>query len=322
MSGRVVVAGASGFVGRRLVEHLVAAGTEVVCGSRDPASARARDPRRTWVPFDVDREEGLREALSGARALVYLVHQMAAGDHATLHAREVAAADRVSRACDDAGVARIVFLGAPAPAHGTPSHHLQARLDTGARLRAGRASCLELRASMIVGAGSESWTICRDLALRLPVMLLPRWLATRSQPIGIDDVVRALAHAIDDPHPTSAAFDLPGPEVLSARQILERVAASQGFRAVMVPVPVLTPRLSSHWLRLVTRADYAIARQLVDGLTEDLLADGTGYWARMGGAQPTPFDEAVRRALADEAGALSPGARRLEAVVARLGRRT
>jgi uncharacterized protein YbjT (DUF2867 family) len=321
MSGRVLVAGASGFVGRRLVDHLTAAGVDVVCGTRSVASARARDPRRRWVVFDVDRDEGLREALTGVRALVYLVHQMGTGDHADLHDREVAAAKRVSQAVDAAGVQRIVYLGAPAPQAGNLSHHLRARLDTGEQLRAGQSSCIELRASMIVGAGSESWTICRDLALRLPMMLLPRWLATRSQPIGIDDVVRALAAAIDDPLPASAAFDLPGPEALSARQILERVAALQGIRPLMIPVPVLTPSLSSHWLRLVTRADYGIARQLVDGLTSDLVSEGPGYWARMGGARPEPFDVAARRALAEDAAALPLAAVRFERFVSLVARR-
>lgn len=317
MSGPVVVAGATGFVGRHLVQHLLAGGREVCCGTRDPERARRADPSRTWVGLDVERADGLVEALTGADALVYLVHQMGHGDPATLHAREVEAARRVLRAAERAGVRRIVYLGAPRPA-GAPSHHLQARLDTGAELRSGAVSTLELRASMIVGAGSESWLMVRDLALRLPVMLLPSWLATRTQPIALADVVHALASAIDDPLEGSAAFDLPGPEVLSARQILERVAAVRGFRPVMIPVPVLTPRLSSHWIRLVTRADFGIARQLVDGMGSDLVAEGVGYWARMD-RPPTPFDEAVRTALSEETD-VPPAGQRFERWVQRVGR--
>ncbi|MEQ1572161.1 MAG: NAD(P)H-binding protein [Myxococcota bacterium] len=292
----IVVAGASGFVGRHLVRRLVDAGRPVRQGTR--AAGRPDEPGAPWVVFDVDSGDGLDLALTGADALVYLVHSLAHRGP-DLIAREEASAERVRSAAERAGVRRIVYLGGPWPA-GEPSVHLRARLRTGEVLRAGSVSTVELRASMIVGAGSESWQMCRDLALRLPVMVLPRWLATRTQPIGIDDVGEALLAAIDLPLVGSAAFDLPGPEVLTARQILERIAARSGFRPVMVPVPVLTPRLSSWWLRFVTRADTGVARQLVDGLTSDLVAADEGFWRHLPGRSPTPFDEVVERALADE----------------------
>lgn len=314
MTGRVVVAGASGFVGRRLVPALAAAGWDVVGGSRDPAAAAARLPDRRWVQLDVDRDEGLADAFAGARVLVYLVHQMAAGGD-DLHAREVAAARRVAAAAARAGVQRVVYLGAPMPA-GPPSHHLRARLDTGLALAAALPT-LELRASMIVGAGSESWTIVRDLALRLPVMILPSWLSTRTQPIAVADVVGALVHGVGSA--VTGVFDLPGPEVLTAREILLRVAASRGVRPVMIPVPVLTPSLSSHWLRFVTRADLGIARQLVNGLRWDLVSEGPGYRAHW--REPaTPFDDAVRQALAEEGEVASAAGRRAERWAFRLSR--
>lgn len=316
----VVVAGASGFVGQHLVDRLTRAGRVVRCGTRDAAAARTRDPARSWVTLDVDRPETLPEALQGADALVYLVHQMRGAHGPDLVARERASAEAVRLACVAAGVRRIVYLGGPAPA-GAPSEHLAARLVTGEALRAGGVSCIELRAAMIIGVGSESWTMTRDLALRLPVMLLPKWLATRSQPVGIDDVVDALVAAIDDPLTGSGAFDLPGPEVLTAREVLERIAAQRGIRPVMVPVPVLTPSLSAHWLRFVTRADYGVARQLVDGLGSDLVSVGPGYWARMPGRAPTPFTEVVRRAFAAEAGTVPRRDLRWEAWVQRWARR-
>lgn len=293
----VTVAGASGFVGRHLVARLQADGHTVRCGTRRPAAATPRD--WPWVELDVDKPRTLDAALAGADALVYLVHQMGGGHAGDLLAQERASADQVAVAAVRHGLRRVVYLGAPQP-EGPASPHLAARLVTGERLRAGPVSCIELRASMIIGAGSESWTMVRDLALRLPVMLLPSWLKTRSAPIGLGDVVDALAAAVVDPLPGSAAFDLPGPELLSARDILTRTAAVAGFRAVMIPVPVLTPSLSAHWLRLVTRADYGIARQLVDGLTSDLPGTGPSYWARMGGRGPTPLDEVIRKALADD----------------------
>jgi uncharacterized protein YbjT (DUF2867 family) len=309
----VVVAGASGFVGRHLVNRLLAAGHTVRCGTRNPATATPKD--RTWVRLDVDRPETLDGALVGADALVYLVHQMGGGHGDDLAAREAASALAVVSACERAGVRRIVYLGGPKPV-GEPSEHLAARLATGALLRSSSLSCIELRAAMIIGAGSESWTMVRDLALRLPVMVLPSWLSTRSSPVGVGDVVEALAAAVVDPLQGSEAFDLPGPECLSAREILLRAAATAGFRPVMIPLPVLTPSLSAHWLRLVTRADYGVASQLVLGLQSDLLTDGVGYWARMGRG-PTPLDEVMRQAIA--ADHIAGAGRRWEQAVKRVG---
>lgn len=293
----VVVAGASGFVGHHLVDRLLADGHTVRCGTRRPDTAQP--PDRDWVRLDVDRPDTLDAAFAGADALVYLVHQMAGAHGPDLLAREAASADRIVAAAARHRLRRIVYLGGPKPV-GAPSEHLAARLVTGERLRGSAVSCIELRAAMIIGAGSESWTMVRDLALRLPVMVLPSWLSTRSSPIGIGDVVDALAAAVTDPLEGSQAFDLPGPEVLSARDILTRAAATAGFQPVMFPMPVLTPSLSAHWLRLVTRADYGVARQLVDGLQSDLLPDGLGYWARLDGRRPTPLDEVMRQAIADD----------------------
>ncbi len=291
----VVVAGASGFVGRHLVERLLADGHVVRCGTRRPETARP--PEREWVRLDVDRPETLDAAFAGADALVYLVHQMAGAHGVDLRVREAVSSKAIVAAAERHGLRRIVYLGGPKPA-GTPSEHLAARLATGERLRSSPVSCIELRAAMIIGAGSESWTMVRDLALRLPVMVLPSWLSTRSSPIGVGDVVDALATAVVDPLEGSAAFDLPGPEALSARDLLTRAAATAGFRPIMFPLPVLTPSLSAHWLRLVTRADYGVARQLVDGLQSDLVPAGLGYWERMNGRRPRGLDEVMREAIA------------------------
>lgn len=305
MTKTVVVAGASGFVGRHLIDRLRSRGHTVRAGTRSPERASAVRPGFDWVELDVDRPDTLERAMEGADALVFLVHRMRDAED-NLEDAETAAAERVVRSAEAAGLQRIVYLGGPAPADTPPddpsiSAHLRARLRTGEALRSRPSvSTIELRAGMVIGAGSESWLIVRDLALRLPFMVLPSWLKNRSQPIWIGDVVDALAAALDDPREDSAAFDLPGPETLTARQILERVAASRGMRPVMLPVPVLTPSLSSHWIRLVSRADYAVARQLVHGLTEDLVAADEGYWAHMGERQPTPLDDAIARALSAE----------------------
>lgn len=309
---RVLVAGATGFVGRNLLPQLEAAGLEVVGGTRSPERSAAAQPERSWVELDVERPETLVPALTGYDALVYLVHGMAdGGDYA---AREQAAAEQVARAAAEAGVGRIVYLGGVAPA-GEPSAHLASRLRTGELLRAGTVPTIELRAGMIVGSGSLSWQIVRDLALRLPAMVLPAWLATRSQPVAVRDICAAITHAVSRDDANTQVADLPGPEAMSAREVLIRIAALGGRRPLTISVPLLTPRLSSYWIRLVTHADYKVASQLVEGLTSDLLVEDPGYFGQMAGYQRCPFDDAARAALAADAATLSTGERVLEGVV-------
>lgn len=312
---RVVVAGASGFVGRHLVDRLLSDGDDVGCGARDPVASAGKHPGRDWVALDVDREETLDRALEGADSAVFLVHRLRDADH-DIERLEEGAATRFLRAAERHGVRRIVYLGGPS----ADSPHLRARVRTGEVLRSGRVSTIELRAGMVVGAGSESWTIVRDLALRLPVMVLPRWMKSRSQPIWIGDVAAALAYAVSDDLVGSAWFSLPGPETLTAEQMLVRVAAHVGMRPARIRVPVLTPRLSSHWIRLFSRADYTVARQLVDGLGGDLIAPDDGYWLRAVGIPRTSFDEAVDRALADEP-PMSGGGAAWERLARRLSRK-
>lgn len=316
MDGPILLTGATGFIGRHAYDALVARGHRVRCASRDPERARARLPGREWVRLDVGDPSSLRAALEGARGALFLVHAMAEGHGYAERERKAALAFR--DAASAAGLQRVVYLGGVAP-HGAPSDHLASRLETGRLLRQGEVSTVELRAGMVLGAGSESWKICRDLAARLPFMILPRWLQSRSQPIAVEDVVFALAHALElSPH-LCGLYDLPGPEVLTAEQILFRIARLRGTNPRALNVPVLTPKLSSYWLRFVSGADYAIARELVEGLEHDLVATEPSFWSLVPDHDLVPFDVAARRALAEEA----PGSRRtraLEAVASRLSR--
>lgn len=297
-TGPVVVCGARGFVGAHLVRRLLDEGLPVRATSRNPQRATPLGVGGSWVRLDVEEPQSIREAFAGADTVVYLVHQMRS-EGGDLAEKEARSARHVLQAAEEQGVRRIVYLGGPAPASGAASHHLEARLRTGEILRGGSVSTIELRAGMIIGAGSESWMICRDLAMRLPLMILPRWLENRSQPIGIDDVIEGLFRAVGLERADSAWYDLPGPEVISGKQILLRIAAQAGGRPLMIPVPVLTPSLSSHWIRLVTRADYRIARYLVDGLTTDLIATGPSLWDAIE-REPLPLDEIITSALAAE----------------------
>lgn len=297
MNRSILVCGATGFVGTHLMKRLADSGHRVVGATRRPEAARSRYPEWSWTFADVEDKSSLKAAMEGHDTVVYLVHQMREDGNRLLR-REQASAYRVREAAEGAGVRRIVYLGGPEPAD-TPSTHLKARLETGRILREGTMSTIELRAGMIIGAESESWLIVRDLSLRLPVMVLPKWLKSRSQPIGIDDVVVALSHAISFEGEASRVFDLPGPETLTCREIIERVAGFSGIRPVMVPVPVLTPALSSHWLRFVTRANFTVAKKLVQGLTGDIIATQPSFWTHIP-REPTPLDEAIKRALHDE----------------------
>ena len=222
----------------------------------------------------------LPSALEGCDIAYYLVHGM--GSHRPGWVEEeLHWARNFAQAAGLVGVRRIIYLGGVAP-QGSPSEHLLSRLNTGETLRTGPVPTLELRAGMIIGAGSASWTIVRDLAALLAGARLDL--------------------------PESTWWDIPGPEALSGSEILLRLAAVMGRKPVLLKIPLITPRLSSHWIRLVTRADYSVARELVEGLTSDLLATRPGYWEAAGLPPPMGLDEAMGQALEAEAGTLSrPG---------------
>lgn len=299
--GKSLVTGATGFVGRALVSALRARGALVVAARRQaraPHAGTDADAGVEWRACDLLEPRTLPAALAGVRVAYYLVHSMGGG-HADYADLERQGAEAFVEAAARAGVERIVYLGGPA-ARGHGSAHLRSRLAVGEILRAGSVPAIELRASMVIGSGSASWQIVRDLAMRLPVMVLPRWLKSRTRPVALDDVTAALIGAAELTTSESVWFDIPGPEILSGRQILERIAALRGRRILAVEVPMLTPQLSALWLRLVTRTDFTLARELVLGLGEDLLPEDDRFWSLIGHPALVSFDEAARLALSDE----------------------
>lgn len=293
----ILVTGATGFVGGALLAALRVRAEPIIAASRHPPTS-ANDPWVTWRVCDMHRAQTLPSALAGVRVAYFLVHSMGGG-HGDFGDLERKAAEAFASAAASAGVERIIYLGGVAP-RGEPSEHLRSRLAVGEILRAGKVPTIELRASMVIGHGSVSWQIVRDLAVRLPMMILPRWLKSRTLPVAIDDVLAALIAASTMPIHGSEWFDIPGPEVMTGRQILERIAAVRGRHIFMIQVPMLTPRLSALWLRLVTRADFSLARELVLGLGEDLLPHDDRFWKQIGHSELVSFDDAARRALADE----------------------
>ena len=313
----VLVLGATGFVGGALVTALSYANETVRAASRTARgrSADGERPGPRWVQCDLTRPETIPPALENVDVAYYLVHSM--GRHGDdFRETDRRCARQFAHAAAHSSCRRIVYLGGVAP-RGRPSEHLASRLEVGEILRAGAVPTLELRASMIVGNGSASWQIVRDLAARLPFMVLPRWLESRTCPIALADVIAALRDAREVPLAGSTWFDIPGPDVLRARELLSIVAALDGRHVPSVRVPVLTPGLSAMWLKLVSRADYELARELVLGLTADLLPQRS-FWSITGHPPRWTFREAAAGALATE---VPPSriARAVEGLVRRVG---
>jgi uncharacterized protein YbjT (DUF2867 family) len=292
----VLVLGATGFIGRALVPALLERGHRVRACARH-VERGSRTDNLEYVRCDLLDETSLPSVLVGIDAAYYLVHSMGgAGSFAELDRQ---AASSFAEAAAAAGVRRVVYLGGVAP-RGHASEHLASRLEVGRILRAGQVPTVELRAAMIIGPGSASWQIVRDLALRLPVMVLPAWLSSRLNPIALEDVVHALLDALEIPLQDSVYYDIPGPETLSGKEILERIVALEGRRLPAIALPWLTPKLSAVWLRLVTRANFSLARELVLGLTEDLLPEDQRYWELTNYWPSISFDAAARAALGGE----------------------
>jgi uncharacterized protein YbjT (DUF2867 family) len=298
---RIAVTGATGFVGSHLVPRLLAGGHDVTCISRNATRARKALPEAAHVAeADVRDPAALTSALAGADVAYYLVHSME-GDGFDFEERDRAAARSFAAACDAAGVSRIVFLGGLGDDASQLSAHLRSRHEVGDLLRTGATPVTELRAGLIIGAGSASFTMLKQLVERLPFMITPRWVSTRTQPIAIDDVVRYLAEAAHEPDSADHIYEIGGPEVMDYRTMMQRFAAWNGTRRIMVPVPVLSPRLSSYWVDLVTDVPAALARPLIEGLRSEMIVRDDAAERRFGPPEVS-FDEALARSVREGEG--------------------
>jgi uncharacterized protein YbjT (DUF2867 family) len=293
----MAVLGASGYIGGRLAARLLDLDLDPLLVGRRPDELRRRWPDARVASADVTEPDSVAAAVVGVGTLYYLVHAMADGE-AGFAERDRAAARAVGGAAKRAGVGRIIYLGGLGSADDELSEHLASRQETGWLLAEVGPPVLELRAGMVIGSGSASFRMLSDLVKRLPVMVTPRWVATKSQPIAIDDVVAYLVRAAEVPlsqHHT--IVEIGGADVLSYRDMMLRMGAARGRHPTIVTVPILTPRLSSLWCGLVTSVPTAIARPLIDGLrNETTVRDDTA--SRMFPAvSPIGFDEAVATAL-------------------------
>jgi len=292
----VLVTGATGYVGGRLVPRLLEAGVRVRCMARDPARLGDRPwrDRVELVRADALEPDTLEAALHGVDFVYYLIHSLGAGSDAFAE-RDLEAARNVARAAAAAGVRRIVYLGGLEPQGERVSEHLRSRLATGDRLRESGVPVTELRAGVIVGSGSLSFELVRYLTERVPVMVCPRWVRTRTQPIAIRDVLSYLVEAIE-PHVEPRVYEIGGADVLTYRDMFRIYAEERGLTRRIIDVPVLTPRLSSLWVGLVTPLPAGTARPLIAGLDNEVLVRDDAALHTFD-VRPMGYREAVRRAL-------------------------
>jgi len=266
----VLVTGATGYIGGRLVARLLAAGYRVRCLAREPRKLEARswgtDPRVEGVRCDVGDRQLLAEAMRGCGPAYYLVHSMVAAGRA-YRERDRVLARTFAEAAAEAGLERIVYLGGLGETGPQLSEHLKSRRDVEDALASGSVPVTVFRAAMIIGAGSASFEILRYLVERLPVMITPRWVSTEAQPIAIQNVLHYLVACLECPATSGRTLDIGGAEIMTYREIMQVMAAALGLRKrLIIPVPVLTPRLSSLWIHLVTPLSHRIARPLAEGL--------------------------------------------------------
>lgn len=295
---RVLLTGATGYVGGRLLRVLEQTGHRIRCLARRPSHLASRvAPGTEVVQGDAVTGKGLAAALRGVDTAFYLIHSMGAADG--FEERDRQAAENFGAAARAAGVRRIVYLGGLADETRALSPHLRSRLEVGRLLRASGVPVIELRASIVIGSGSLSFEMIRSLVEHLPVLVTPRWVSTPAQPIGIDDLIAYLLESLDADPTGSPVYEIGGADRVSYGDLMREYARQRGLRRWMLPVPVLTPRLSSLWLGLVTPLYARVGRKLIDSIGHATVVRSDAARSAFS-VVPGDTRSAIARALAHE----------------------
>jgi uncharacterized protein YbjT (DUF2867 family) len=277
INGKVLLTGATGFVGGRLLHALTGHGMNVRCLVRSPEKLRGSlfaEEEIEVARGDLLEEDTLDSALEGIEVAYYLVHSMGGrtiGENKIFAERDRVAAKNFIRAADKAGVRRVVYLGGLGETGDQLSKHLASRQEVGEILSSGRAQATELRAPNIMGAGGAPFEMLRYLVERLPVMVCPRWIETRCQPIDIRDMVNYLLGCLREPATAGLSLDVGGPDIVTYRKMMEIYAKVRGLKRLIITVPVLTPQLSTYWVNLVTPVPSGVVNPLVEGLRNEVI---------------------------------------------------
>jgi len=298
MQGLVLITGATGYIGGRLLTLLQKQGIGVRCLARRPEALKDRLSATTEVVLgDVLDAPSLKSVFEGVDTAYYFVHSM--GEDRDFESQDRIAAENFARAATAAGVRRLIYLGGLGNPDEKLSKHLRSRQETGNVLRAHHSQVVEFRSSIVIGSGSLSFEMIRALVERLPIMICPRWVQVKAQPIAVEDLLEYLRAALELPQGTSQVYEIGGPDQASYGQIMQEYARQRGLKRWMIPVPLLTPYLSSLWLGLVTPLYARVGRKLVDSLRNPTLISNN-LAQTVFSIRPRPFREAIARAIVNE----------------------
>lgn len=290
----VLVTGANGFIGRLLTQALLREDVHLRCLVRKKSAQT--DTALEIVTGDLLDPATLPEAMAGIDTAYYLVHAMAGG-RAGFERRDREAAENFVRAAEKAGIRRVIYLGGLGETGDDLSEHLKSRLEVADILRGGKFATTFLRAAIIIGAGGASFEMVKSLVERLPVMITPRWVTTLCQPIAVEDVVSYLVGCLKDERTTGGTFDIGGPDIITYKEMMERFGRIRGRSLLILPVPVLTPRLSSYWVGLISPVPPSVSMPLIEGLKNEVVCREHAIRTLIP-LQLTSYDDAVRRSLA------------------------
>lgn len=300
----ILVTGASGYIGGMLIPQLIDQGFVVRCMARRPQLIGGRlGPGVECVAGDALQQETLKQPLAGIEIAYYLIHSMAGGETGFV-ARDRLAAENFAAVAKKSGIKRIIYLGGLGGQDQQLSPHLSSRQEVGEILRSSGIPVTEFRAAVIVGSGSLSFEIIRYLTERLPVMICPRWLLSKCQPIAVRDVLSYLAEAISVTASTGEIIEIGGRDVITFADMIRQYAEVRGLKRILIQVPVLTPRLSSYWIDLVTPIPAAISHSLVEGLRSDVICHSGKAKEIFPDIHPLGYQAAVREALKRDSPAL------------------